>query len=1004
MNAEIQYKGYSASPSDYQSPDGDLACAMNIIPEKGALAPILPPSKVAHFINHIVDTIHRVPTHENYILRSQLNELCWAPATNLQDITVIRDFAGDNGFSSVTPIGNTLTVLDGKGTIHYFRWKDEKYKYLGIRLPELKAQPYISSHIYDSTEMDREFGIEFYEEKPSILLTGSDGFLNMDETKKLYDASTTSVALYGEVRQNVYNRIFATINQFNRILKQKGYFTAPFFVRFAYRLFDGSHAMHTVPILMVPTTWGCPLTSVRVYGGGRVEFDPLFSASRLTADIDIPANISDWSDVITHIDIYVSQQAISYTDSAEALVSVSQLPFASYDTSLDENGNEVKQWSLHSTKAPKIMSNEREWESVIDVFQKQISSSFLLKYSKTMRSGTSYYIGATGYSSFYFAVDVSGGAVTLYNDSGIPYDKITGDTSFLPLPENGLYDVYLIYGKPIVIADGPSTFSTRIYVSSSPSSTTYLDKVHHYIELRRTDGKDYKEVITDYTSFYKVSELDLKNYLTGFYGEIPLKENVLVNLSTHTVLPDVGQGRTRDIVSGTFSYNSRLNAIVEREELPTCENITSQNPANLARDFDLSYQCAFIKVMENGQTSYYQLSDEYPPNQIPSIFYFAYPRATATELLLYYTDELGQHYEQSITLTRHPFLNLAYTFDMFNELKGELTEVSQTPELKTHSITYGNKIKTSSVNNPFVFSEENTSELPVGKIYALSAAVQALSQGQFGQFPLYAFTDEGVWALEINGVGTYAARQPITRDICLSPESITQLDNSVLFVTQKGIIELAGSQVQCISNTLDGETFDISQLKDAYRYILANGYKPMLPWHQFLINARMLYDYTNQRIIVYNPLQKYAYVLSLESKQWGIMECDISNTINSYPDAMAMTWKGYLVNYSSSDVSNIVGYYVTRPIKLNSPNLYKTITSIIQRGLFKKGHLNTMLYASRDLENWYPVYGSADHYLRGMRGTPYKYFRIASTFNLDKDESIFGCSIQYEDRLNNKLR
>jgi hypothetical protein len=342
---------------------------------------------------------------------------------------------------------------------------------------------------------------------------------------------------------------------------------------------------------------------------------------------------------------------------------------------------------------------------------------------------------------------------------------------------------------------------------------------------------------------------------------------------------------------------------------------------------------------------------------------------------------------------------------MFDAIEGNFTECGAIPNYPQTPILYGNKIKTSDVNNPFIFSEENTSELPVGEIYALSTAAKALSQGQFGQFPLYAFTDKGVWALEVTGTGTYSARQPITRDVVLYPESVTQIDDAVLFATQRGIMLLSGSQVQCISEVLDGKAFDWEQYGFAYNKTGELGLPIfVIPWEQYKANIQMLYDYTGQRIIMFNPQYVHAYVFSLESKQWGIMESNIQSTVDYYPRAYAMTPTGDLVDYSATDKDFAEGYYITRPLKLDAPDVHKTVTSIIQRGQFKKGHVNTMLYGSRDLDKWYPVYGSNDHILRGMRGTPYKYFRIASTFRLDKDESITGCSIDFEPRLNNKLR
>ena len=161
---------------------------------------------------------------------------------------------------------------------------------------------------------------------------------------------------------------------------------------------------------------------------------------------------------------------------------------------------------------------------------------------------------------------------------------------------------------------------------------------------------------------------------------------------------------------------------------------------------------------------------------------------------------------------------------------------------------------------------------------------------------------------------------------------------------------------------------------------------------------------TNQRIIVYNPSVSYAYVYSLKSKAWGMMHCDITDNVNAYPDALAMVSGGKLVNFSLSDADRITALVVTRPFKLGHPDVLKTIDTIIQRGFFKKDHVSQILYGSCDLFNWHIVWSSTDKYLRGFRGTPYKYFRIALICKLDKAESIYGCSVQFTPRFTDKPR
>lgn len=369
-----------------------------------------------------------------------------------------------------------------------------------------------------------------------------------------------------------------------------------------------------------------------------------------------------------------------------------------------------------------------------------------------------------------------------------------------------------------------------------------------------------------------------------------------------------------------------------------------------------------------------------------------------------------------IKLMPHQFLNGAYAV-----LDYELERAPQTPTYPSTSylttIEMPNKIYTSEVNNPFYFPVLGINSVGTGKILGISSAAKALSEGQFGQFPLYAFTTDGVWALEVSSTGTYSAKQPITRDVVINPDSITQIDSSVLFATDKGIMHISGSTTQCLSDSLNAEDlFSITDLPKADAVINIFNSKAgenekatlsdiiLLPFNDFLRECRMVYDYTNQHIIVYNPAVRYAYVFSLKSKLWGMMLSDIVNNVNSYPEALAMADGNRLVDFSTSSAENITALVVTRPFKMDEPDVFKTIDTIIQRGYFKSGHVVQVLYGSNDLFNWHTVWSSADKYMRGFRGTPYKAFRIALICTLDKSESLLGFSVQFNPRMLNRLR
>lgn len=388
--------------------------------------------------------------------------------------------------------------------------------------------------------------------------------------------------------------------------------------------------------------------------------------------------------------------------------------------------------------------------------------------------------------------------------------------------------------------------------------------------------------------------------------------------------------------------------------------------------------------------------------------YFFYPNINAKELIIERIDNNGVKSYSYSKLHKHETLNGVY---------GSInTSFSSTPDMSLITdteigIPYPNKIYTSDVNDPFSFPALGVCTVGTGTIIGLSSAAKALSQGQFGQFPLYCFSTDGIWALEVSSTGSYSARQPITRDVCINSDSITQIDNAVLFATDRGIMLISGSTSQCISDILDSElAFSINSLPHLNKLVNNTRFNStefqFLTFREFLKTCRMIYDYIHQRIIIHNPSCTYAYLYSMDSKQWGMMHSNIMSGLNSYPDALAMTSNNDLVNFSQPDntIEPITALAVTRPFKIDDPNMFKTIDTIIQRGYFKSSHVSQVLYGSNDLFNWHAVWSSTDKYMRGFHGTPYKAFRLVLICKLDKPESLLGFTVQFTPRMLNKPR
>lgn len=321
-------------------------------------------------------------------------------------------------------------------------------------------------------------------------------------------------------------------------------------------------------------------------------------------------------------------------------------------------------------------------------------------------------------------------------------------------------------------------------------------------------------------------------------------------------------------------------------------------------------------------------------------------------------------------------------------------------------------IKVSEAENPLVFPAKNSVQVGSSVISALAANTRPISEGQFGEAPLYAFTDEGVWVLMLGEEGTYVARQPANREICSNPNGILQIDDAVLYPTNRGIMMQQGRNSICITDQLDGCPFNFMEMKYAKQIIATNetesGEISYIRFKDYLKSSDMIYDYYDNRIIVFNPNQAYAYVYSLKSKMWGTMKNVFNKRVNIYPESYATNKEGKILNvYVEEPYSNTPYFLCSRPLTISDKEVYKTIFTCIARGYFRKGtngKCAIILYGSNNLFDWYLIKTSINEYLRGIAGSPYKYFRVALIGNLATNESISGLSAEFQERLQNKLR
>lgn len=919
MNKEIHYTTYATMPSDYSCPDGQLAYALNVINDGADLAPLHQPAQILQCqpLERVI-YVHRTPVGDtNYIIAVgdtdadfQLYSLVYTPGsvTDTSSKMLIGNFSA---FSDITSVGNTLVLALSSG-IFYILWKDGDYSLLGNKPPFISID---FGQLHELINVSDKFNIP-----GRFAASYSGGRGTWGKVPEKDDLAELTQSLYSLINQKVADEV-----------TKKGYFHVPFFVRYAFRLYDGSYRWHSAPILMLNNI--CPPVVKYTDDGsnpgaeGRINATLNYELHRfaLTYRIlyDGAQQLQNWSDIVSGIDVFVSA------------------PIYTYDQSMD-----------------------------IENPAKTSRSSLLLSL----------------YDWYAFA-------------------EPSSDGGRLRTPPSSVF-----------VGHYASTINGS-YIDQFESTT---ENDHVIINIRQ--HPDFHKNIKDVTNFYKIAEINIDDIKwMQQMQSLSLLNSDLSALVTFPTLPDDYQSHHIISAKSLCAYNARLHlagvTIAPPEPFPIRSCMQFSNPADYpqAQNFTVKVYSRIngmrTLAVHNAYSSVEADIFCSPQSNFPRYIY--YPDASAYKMEFYISDSL----QFIIPLTPHHFLNGAYYYSAnFNP---DPTPANVEPEAgsASSSVALYNKIYYSEVNNPFNFGLGIVT-CGDGVVLKLSSAAKALSQGQFGQFPLYAFTTDGVWALEVSSTGTYSARQPITRDVCINPRSITQLDSAVLFASQRGIMLLQGSQASCISESIDADApFNILSLPSISTLHASIGHSsdacmPVKPFLSFIADCQMAYDYTHQHIIIFNPvldadgahLFGYAYVYSLKSKCWGMMYSNLQSAVNSYPDALAMTADNRLVSFATTDDTVCHGIYITRPLKLDAPDVLKTISALIQRGQFSRGDVTTVLYASRDLYNWHLVWSSKDHYLRGFRGTPYKYFRIAASALLTDVKSVSGASVVYDMRQTNNLR
>lgn len=309
---------------------------------------------------------------------------------------------------------------------------------------------------------------------------------------------------------------------------------------------------------------------------------------------------------------------------------------------------------------------------------------------------------------------------------------------------------------------------------------------------------------------------------------------------------------------------------------------------------------------------------------LPPTIWYPDRRATKYELVV----KNGTDYELALDkkLISHPTSNYAYvmlsTPEQTYTLGTSLIAATE-PDMSVNNINQWVKNRTdvSTTNLPFLF--EISASFRVGnrendKVTGFGVNVDITSEGQFGQYPLYVFTDKGVWAMEQISDPTiaFARKSPVTNYNGLSTPYAKCNAGPVIIATDgQYVYSLAGNNVERIDSAISNDP--------NYRDFLS---AVKIGYHR---------ERNYQEIVLSNPFYPYSFYYNPEYGFWYKGTEVFKFFFLEYPDLLGMNLDNELKDFGDKDTSKNVSWsFVTRKMVMGEPYILKRIFEMFVRGTF----------------------------------------------------------------------
>ncbi len=1003
--------------------DGECAVLHNLTIDKGGVKVIAPPTKSAAVAQSIYDEYYHPKADRWLSVRTNgvYNN------SNNERINVI-DGQVDGSVKSLAFMGNMVVMYCADGTVRYAMY-DGNYRYLG-RLPEL---PRLNISI-----------------RPVHCTT-------LTENKYYADSAEVSATDEGLKWSNVSKGFF---DECLNALYQQGAFVDRILVRMAARLYDGSYIAYS-PIYYVEDIES--LTTVATYawqgqsvciGKDNMNFISIpkdsGSRSKYFASVRgfIPTftpeecDTERWRDVIVGFDLFATPSIMGHesdnSDLKKEFVSnydvtgnatVELTTGNSYEKYTVKSGSKIREEVSNAALYYKIAEYDIDWK---ETWRLETTSPSLMAVQKRLpMNETAHELSGIQqiymYNGKLHLVGVQERFCDAYDNfkyAGRGWENITQITVAVNIETDE--------GKRIVVRNiaAPQLFKQ--------GDDYFLPPLLHYPDARAKSMKLYVAYINKWNSSVLVSK---EFPLTAHSA---LNEAYFLNESTEGNSYETTVSKEMQEMAETFEVviekNGRDNDFISALKLKYDER----------NDFSGVYTFTY-NAEKKGWTMEVTFEDSTTLQESVSLqwlgikLFIGGVEITEWDYILGNITELKGGEKIIVTLKKDggSFVGIkpiridgegwspvgsAEVSTTLNS-NGNIVGFTLKGVADNRLFTRRNVMRLSEVDNPLFFPLKSTYSFD-GNIMAVCSNTMAVSQGQFGQHPLYVFTEDGVWVMTVDasGVGSYLSQVPCSREKCINGRGVTATTYGVVFPTSMGLMIISGTETVNISDGIAGlDTPELRKTGDAVERICGivgkEAIRNIERFTEYLQGAFVAFDHNTNLLYVCNDGYNYVYVYNMASQAWSSADGNYSSRIeyndrlilhNTYVDGP----KRYHVrcefdNYDKN-VENVPVVMVTRGCIFGTTGLKRVGRSAL-RATFFSDRLGFYLLGSRDGVAWEVICGREctapvtraappadnrrivrDLVCRSLSSRAYKYitFAFAGTVRGDARFALIECEVQ----------